>query len=348
MENNDRIEIRHKRIELGEMIPLPAPFTLRIDPCGACNFKCVFCPCNQSDYKAGERHRKMSWEVFLCALDGMKEWASRDALERPGQELSLKVVDFHGFGEPLLNPLLPKMIRAVKDAGVCREVRLVTNGFLLTKDLSAKLIDSGLDLCRVSVYALEQDDYKRICGVDVNPARIVENISTYYDMSRNSGCRISAKIVSNALRSQEDVKHFHQIYDLITDYSFIEEIGEIWPDFEIGVGIDGQHIHGVEKAFCPYITKATKDRKICVFPFTEMQIHADGMVSPCGSDWTKHLAYGSIMEKSLDSLWKGERLKEQWRKHLDGSAYSDFVCRNCFVLSLDDISPFVDKIISRF
>lgn len=338
----ERIEKRHKRIALGDAIPLPAPFTLRIDPSGACNFKCVFCPCNRSDYKAKERHRIMSWEVFQHALDGMKEWAAIDAAERPGQEHSLKVVDFHGFGEPLLNPLLPDMIRAVKEAKVCREIRLVTNGSLLTPELSQKLIDAGLDLCRVSIEALDYEDYSCLTGVDISPDRIIQNMSDYFQLSRNRGCRLSAKIVSIALKSKEDAERFHRIYDPITDYSFIEEIGEIWPGFSIGTANDGRHIHGGDKAFSP--DAESRDRRICTSPFTEMQIHADGMVSPCCSDWSRELAYGSIMEESLNTLWHGKRLKAQLLKHLDRSAYCRLACRECFVSLPDSIDDAVDGI----
>lgn len=35
-------EIKHVRTRLETVIPLPAPFTVYIDPCGSCNFKCNF------------------------------------------------------------------------------------------------------------------------------------------------------------------------------------------------------------------------------------------------------------------------------------------------------------------
>ena len=338
----DRIETRHKRVNLADAIPLPAPFTVRVDPCGACNFKCVFCPCNQTDYLAKERHQRMSWDTFQNVLNSMKEWAEIDAKERPGQELSLKVVDFHGFGEPLLNPLLPEMIRAVKEAKVCREVRLVTNGSLLVPELSRKLIDAGLDLCRVSIYALDAEDYRKLCGVKIDTGRIIDNIASFHSLSEGSGSRISAKIVSTALQTEAEVQRFHQTYDPITDFAFVEEIGEIWPNYDIKDSNSSSHVAGDAKAF-----DSVENRCICAMAFTDMQIHSDGTVSPCSVDWARELSSGNVNEQSLNRLWHGEKLRELWLKLLDRSAYTDCICKDCFAATADRIDAEAQRIAER-
>lgn len=50
--------------KLYNMIPLQTPYMLYIDPCGACNLKCSFCPCNTESYKAKERHKIMDMNLF--------------------------------------------------------------------------------------------------------------------------------------------------------------------------------------------------------------------------------------------------------------------------------------------
>lgn len=49
-ENMQIKEIVNKRTPLETVVPLEAPYILYIDPCGACNFKCSFCPCNNSGF----------------------------------------------------------------------------------------------------------------------------------------------------------------------------------------------------------------------------------------------------------------------------------------------------------
>lgn len=341
-------ETRNSRVNLADVVPLPAPFTVRIDPCGACNFKCVFCPCNQSDYKKQERHQRMTWDIFLKVLDGLKEWAKRDVIKRPGKETSLKVVDFHGFGEPLLNPLLADMVREIKRARVCREIRLVTNGSLLTAKKSKDLIDAGLDLCRVSIYALDRMGYKQICGVGLDPSCIIANVKCFYNLSRGTGSKISAKIISSTLRSQEDVKSFYQIYDSITDFSFIEEVGTVWPKFKVNKEANiGKHVHGTYKDICDVIKKSSMDRPICTMPFIEMQVHADGIVSPCSSDWRRELSYGNVMNKGIENLWQSSAMLELCKMHLNRKAYIDLPCKSCMVACDDNIDKDVEIILKK-
>lgn len=42
--NRDRLEYANARNILSEVVPLDTPYVLFLDPCGACNFKCKFCP----------------------------------------------------------------------------------------------------------------------------------------------------------------------------------------------------------------------------------------------------------------------------------------------------------------
>ncbi len=212
-------EIKHMRTRLETVIPLPAPYTVYIDPCGACNFKCNFWPCNNSSFQAKERHQLMAMDIFQRIYDGLEEW--RDA------GTPVKVVNLYAFGEPLLNGNLVEMLKRIKSGNVCREVRLTTNASLLTSELGHRLIDAGLDHLRVSVEALDSDGYKEICGANVSFEDIVEKISNYYDSSRNKGCYVDVKIVDAAFHSWEDENKFYDVFESISDTHFVERVEAI-------------------------------------------------------------------------------------------------------------------------
>ena len=63
-----------KRASLDEVVPRSAPFVVYLDPCGACNFKCGFCPCNRSDMLKTERHQIMDWGLFEKILEDLKQF----------------------------------------------------------------------------------------------------------------------------------------------------------------------------------------------------------------------------------------------------------------------------------
>ena len=172
-------EAKQVRTRLEEVVPRRAPFVIYLDPCGACNFKCNFCPCNISGERAAERHAVMSWELFE------KIAADLDAFE--GQ---LSVINLYGFGEPLLNPRIADMVRVVKENHCCREVRITTNASLLTEEKSWALIEAGVDLVRVSVEAISTEGYQELCGVKIDFSEIVRNIETFYRISVRGGGQV--------------------------------------------------------------------------------------------------------------------------------------------------------------
>nr|MCR5098785.1 radical SAM protein [Lachnospiraceae bacterium] len=173
MIKGERLEVRHERTPLDTVCPLPAPFVLFIDPCGACNFTCNFCPCNVSDYKITERHAVMELKTFKKVID--------DVASFPEQ---VKVIYLFGFGEPLLHKDFFEMASYVKEKNACRELRVVTNGSLLSPEVNKKIVDSGIDLVRISVEALDAKGYKDVCDFDLDYDAFLANIKDLHERAK--------------------------------------------------------------------------------------------------------------------------------------------------------------------
>ncbi len=283
-----------KRTSLDEVVPRSAPFVVYLDPCGACNFKCGFCPCNRSDMLKTERHQIMDWGLFEKILEDLKQFQGQ-----------VSVVNLHGFGEPLLNPRIADMARALKESGCCREVRTTTNGSLLDESMSRALIASGIDLVQVSVEALSTEGYQKLCGVSIEFETILNHVARFYELSRANGGapKISAKIVSAAFRGVEDAARFSELFAPITDYHFIEDVEPIWSEFS-------------QMETSTFQMKEEKDRccasdqplrGICSLPFTDLCIHSNGVAGACCSDWKFATQYGDAREESLYDIWNGHR-----------------------------------------
>lgn len=308
----EKSEPRYQRIRLADAIPLPSPFNIYVDSSSMCNFKCRFCPCNNSNNQSKEHHQIMSWDVFQKVLYSLRCW------KEDGHPV--KVIYLHGIGEPLLNPHIVDMVRAIKEEQLCREVRLVTNGSLLTPVLGQQLIDAGVDMIRISIEALTTEGYKELCDANVDFEQIVQNIRSIYQYSRETSSKISVKIFSSSLKSQEDVETFYKIFAPISDYHYTRTIRDIWPSFKKDLS---------ESTGKPL-------RKICTQPFTTMLIHPNGGVSTCCVDWNCQTVYGTVKEETLNELWTGERLKHLQLMHLNHSAYQQTVCSECSEDSSDD------------
>lgn len=290
----EKQEVKQARARLEDVVPRSAPFVVYLDPCGACNFKCSFCPCNIAGERAAERHALMSWELFEKILADLEAFRGK-----------VRVINLYGFGEPLLNPRLPDMVKALKERRCCGgEVRVTTNGSLLTEEASRRLVSAGVDLVRVSVEAVSSEGYQELCGVKIDFSEIVRNIETFHRIAMQNGgtSRISAKIVSAALRTEADKQRFSDIFAPITDFYYIEEIEPIWSEFqEMSMPSGGR----ADRCYC-----AGEQREICSMPFTDMCIHSNGIVGACCSDWKFATQYGDASREHLAEIWNGKRHRE--------------------------------------
>ena len=188
MTYHERQEIKNERSRLLDVVPLSQPYVIFLEPSGSCNFSCVFCPCNNSKWNTNNRHQIMDIALFAKIVSDL------EAFPEP-----IKVVESYAFGEPLLNPHIADMVSILKETGKVDTVRITTNGSLLTPSLSKSLIDAGLDYLKISVEALTEEDYKRVCGYTISLPEFIENIAFFYRASRGTGTHLGVKALSNTL-----------------------------------------------------------------------------------------------------------------------------------------------------
>ncbi len=128
-----------------------------VEPTSRCNLTCRTCIRNAWDEPQGD----MSSAIFDILIAGVNQLSFKPS------------IFFGGFGEPLL---LPNITDMVAQAGeVAGKVELITNGILLTENLSRTLIDAGLSTLWVSVDGVSPESYADI-RIGAELPRVLENI----------------------------------------------------------------------------------------------------------------------------------------------------------------------------
>lgn len=321
--------INKNRVNLGERIPLDTPFAVFMDVCSACNFRCGFCaPQNNRDnlyFSLGS----MSFEMAQKIVDDLKTFPQK-----------IKILRLCNLGEPLLNREIPQIIKYIKDNDVTEKIEVVTNGTLLTHELSDALIASGLDMIRFSVEALTSQEYKKITGVEINIDELISNIRYFYE--HKQGIMMYIKIANISVSTPEKKELFYQLFGDICDKIFIENITPGWPEYE------NEIIPSVmEKTM--YGDKISKT-KLCSHMFYTMVIDKNGIVSLCEADWNKKLKIGNISENSLFDIWHSDIAKKHWINMLTNGRAGGIVCKNCKNCDYspsDNIDSYADEILSR-
>lgn len=323
-------ELRCKKREvLQDVIPLPAPYVVYIDPTNACNFKCSFCPTSDRELlrKVDRKISLLRFETYKRILKELKEFETR-----------FRLINFYKDGEPLLNKRLPEMIAMMRDADITDRIWTKTNGALLNPELNQRLIDAGLNHICISVEGVDEEGYKRVADVDIDYQAFRDNIADLHQRSGN--CEIYVKIADSGL-SPEQIEKFYADFEPISDKIAVEKLMG-WSlsdikDFTLGTNPD------------TYDGGQFEDKEVCAYPFYVLAINATGLVSVCGNDWAQKALAGDNQQMTLKEIWQGEQLYQLRRDHLELNRSKIEACADCYYLKIvpDNIDPHRKEILER-
>jgi len=305
------------RVRLAESLPLAAPLGMQIDPSNLCNFRCRFCPTGHPDLlrQVGRsKSQLMPWALYEKLISELA------AFPQP-----LKTLSLHKDGEPLIHPRIADMVRLAREKNVADKIAILTNGALLTRELSVALLNAGLDVIRISVEHVSSEGYRTLTQTYDNYDAIVENVRTLREESERLGSSlfIAAKLIDFGLSGEELDRYARDFSPLCDEVARTTAQGwslsEIF-DFTLGtnpsVSLDGR-------------TPLKSKRIACPFPFYTMAVNANGLVSPCPDDWSHKAAVGDTHRETLQDIWRGERLREFRLMHLTGRRGLNEACAQC-------------------
>jgi len=137
---------------------------LQIEPTIRCNLNCIIC---DKEMKTRTDKRDINFEEFKIILD---------------QFPLLRQLNFAGYGEPLLNVDIFKMVKHAKSKDVF--TYFATNAMLLNSNMAEKIIDSGLDCLIFSVDSGVSSTYNKIrIGARLDVVRT--NIKNFIELANN-------------------------------------------------------------------------------------------------------------------------------------------------------------------
>jgi cyclic pyranopterin phosphate synthase len=226
----------------------------------------------------------MAWDTFIKIVYQIQDF-----------DLPLKAIHFQGMGEPLINKDLPKMIAYCKEKGVAERLNLITNGALLTEELSLSLIDAGIDNIKISLQGITAQKYYETCGIPwMNFDKLVNNIRFLYEHKKN--CEVFVKIADISM-GEGDVKRFYVKFGEISDRANIEYIKNMFqgvnPDFNKNLRSN-------------MYAQPHQKYEVCSLGFFMMYINSNGDVYPC-CNHIDPAGWGNIYQHTLKEIWNGEQ-----------------------------------------
>lgn len=284
-----------------------SPEKVYTESTNACNADCIMC-----------NRKKMTRKVGVMDYALFKDVAGQCA------SLGVKEMRFHNFGEPMIDRLLAEKVNYAKKRGIASTV-MYSNGSLLNRGISKKLIEFGLDRLYISFDGGSKQSYEKV-RVKLNFDEVSENIEQFMKMrTRMKSQKPAVEIVLLPVDDDEtDIQLFRKKWESTVDSVRISALH----DFA------GQSNNGTKRS-------QTISPVPCYMLWKSMFILWNGDVSICCMDFDGAYILGNVKKQSIEDIWTGEKFTDVRHKHLKGDLSGLALCRNCHV---NHIRGFEDKL----
>jgi len=320
----------------------------QIHPTNKCNLRCIFCdvPIRYKD------HVDLSDEKFISI--------TKDLIT-----LKPEIVTISGGGEPLLRTnLVMRIMKMLNEAGIKSEI--ITNGTFVSKKLLSTILDCAI-LYRVSVHSVSVKKDEILRGVKNSLNLSFKSIKILSEMKRKArkeDPKIEIVMVvtkHNVEEIEKMIKKAPKIGVNKISLRIVHKYGEFLKPTpeqmnylkrnlkkykkiaqEVGIEFDQDFIP--EEVF--EVERPKKKSRnygpLCMLPFTELVVFADGRVAPCCNFIIEPLGttgVDSVLRKSLVDVWYGKEFNKL-RKIVEKRNLKQLpkTCRECSI----DLSP-IDK-----
>ncbi len=301
VEKNSWSEYRKKYDQASNLNILDYPIQLDFELNASCNLKCPMCPISAESPKGKGKKTWFDFEFFKELIDYSVKKGTR-------------AIKLNYINEPLIRNDLINFITYAKERGII-DIYFSTNGILLNKDISEKLITSGLTRIQVSLDAFTQQTYDKVRpGGDLK--KIVKNVNRFLELKEKYNAKIPLLRVNFV---KTELNEFE-----------LDNFMNFWKDKVDMIGV--QEFIKPTKVKNQIKSKKTIKKKNfkCSFPFKQLVINNEKQVLPCCTFWGEELALQKVEKpEDLMDAWNSPKMIDLRNKHLEGRYQEIPQCKNC-------------------
>lgn len=244
----------------------------------------------------------MDWGVFTRLV-------AEAAVLRPGR------ICLQAHGESLLHPRLVEMVRACASRRLHCEI--ITNGDLLTPELSRALREAGLASLILSHPGVTAANYEACRGCSSSPEtdeRLMESLRLWEGAAAKVG--VQSLIIPSLIPDRMDILNFAKRWLAVPGVRDVAFHGYLpWP----------RHVHE------DLIRFMAETSRRCEHGMLSLTVLWDGTVTPCAYDTSAELSLGRFPEASLHQLYKGQALRRIRRSWFRPPGCWPALCQTCLV-----------------
>ncbi|MFH1526679.1 MAG: radical SAM protein [Bacteroidota bacterium] len=320
------------------------PLYIQLETTTHCNLRCKMCVRNETI----KNPKHLSFEKFKYIFD----------------QTGASKVTLSGLGEPLLNPELPEILSYLTKQNVTSMIP--SNGTMLSNEkIAESLIDSGLNILKISIDAASKDTYLKIRGQDKFDT-IIDGLKKLKQIKIDKNT-IFPEIRLDVVILKENVFEIPEVINLAKDLNIntvffralqtqgLEDdrkkvLGKNI-DFDIlllklnqAVSVANKlkiktNLKEIVSNFSSYKSiyvslDSSLQNKVCLLPYFQCFISIDGEVSPCCALFcNEKVSIGNVFENRFIDIWNGQKM-QNIRRCFAAKENNFAVCKDCVPRSL--------------
>ena len=272
------------------------PIYLLIEPISICNLRCVMCfQIDETFNKSKEFMGKMDIKLFRSIIDQAVVGGT-------------KALTLASRGEPTLHPQLGEMLDYCENKFF--ELKINTNATKLNEKLIHKILHSSVTEIVFSVDSYQKEEYEsiRVKGIFED---VLNNIIKFKEIRDNEypNSKCITRVSGVKIIKEQDTEKFKEFWEQYVDHVVMVEMENRWDTYHNSKEIAGS-------GSCEYL-------------WERMYVWYDGNCNPCDVDYKSELSVGTIQEKSIKDIWKGEKYQTIRELHLNGNRNKCYPCDRC-------------------
>jgi radical SAM protein with 4Fe4S-binding SPASM domain len=292
---------------------LALPPGIQIEPANVCQLQCPLCP---SGANLSQRPKGfMEYALFERILHDI------------GDTLVFAVL--YGWGEPFLNPALPRMIKACTERNI--QTITSTNGHCLQSlEEALAVVDAGLTALVVAMDGATQETYGAYrVGGSLDKVKRCASLLEAAKAKRRSlfpYTNLRVVVTKNNARELQELERFAR--DTGFDMFSWKSLGCLtesptFADFEPEA-----------ESLCRFRDPRSAARETapvrCPYPFRQPTVFWDGTVVGCEFDFSEgtEMSLGTIGQQSFQAIWNGAAARKLRAMIRNGKVFTQF-CRQC-------------------
>ncbi|MCU0460389.1 MAG: SPASM domain-containing protein [Bacteroidales bacterium] len=292
------------------------PIIYNVETTNACNMRCEMCP------RTTMMTRKivtMKPELFKKIVDQIEPHKQEDwklwedfVISRYGilpAEMSEnhfflyiipKVIQLHGYGDPLLDKNMPLYAKLLKEKGF--QSYFSCNPSNIDMERTTIMFENGLDYIKYSIETIDDILHKKIRGKASNFTDSYKKILKLLDQKSRTNFNTTIIITMLDLHrpdQEEDFEKLKKAFEGCDVYLYFKSEDQQWYR---------KDYHG---------TTSVHWSEFCKHPWMSMTIKSDGEATMCMEDFNNEIILGNTRTESLSDIWNGEKYQQFRRDHVE-------------------------------